>query len=425
MDLFEELRWRGLAYQWTGEDALPERLRRGRITLYQGFDPSAASLHIGNLVGLTLLRRFQRAGHRAIALAGGGTGMIGDPSGRSAERNLLTPEQVEENLAGISAQLQRFVELDPAGERGLFLNNADWLAPIGFLDFLRDVGKHAPVNVMLARESVKKRVASDAGMSFTEFAYQLIQAYDFVHLHRTYGCELQIGGSDQYGNIVAGVDIARRMDGAQLFGLTTPLVTRSDGAKMGASAAGAVWLDSERTSPYVFYQWFLRVPDADVGSFLRTLTEIPAEEIEALERQIVDAPQARAAQRRLAKELTALVHGEDGLARAERATGALFGGDIAGLTEEELLEIFADVPSGELPRSQLASGIVAVEAFLAAGLAASKGEARRLLEGGGGYVNNRRLAGADEKLDAGDLATENVMVLRAGKRSFALLRASG
>jgi tyrosyl-tRNA synthetase len=425
MDLFDDLQRRGLAYQWTGEDALPARLRAGPVTVYAGFDPSEASLHIGNLVGLILLRRFQRAGHRVIALAGGATGMIGDPSGTSAERNLRSPDQVRANLAGIEEQMRRFIELDPAGERGLLVDNAEWFAGVGFIDFLRDVGKHAPLNVMLARESVKQRLASEGGISFTEFSYQLLQAFDFVHLHDSYGCELQTGGSDQFGNIVAGVDLGRRMSGARLFGLTTPLITRSDGAKFGKTAEGAVWLDEGRTSPYAFYQWFVRVPDTDAGPFLRLFTEIDHDEIEDLVQRTETEPHKRAAQQRLAEELTALVHGEHGLARARRATQALFGGSLEGLAEADLLEIFSDVPSTEVARARLAGGMPAVDAFVDAGLVASRGEARRLLEGGGGYVNNERIQGVEQVLGAGDLATDSVMVLRAGKRSFALVRAVG
>lgn len=422
MDLFEDLRWRGLVHQWTGEDALPALLRSRPVTLYCGFDPTSDSLHHGNLVALTMLRRFQRAGHRPIAVAGGATGMVGDPSGRSEERNLLSPEQIEHNLGRIREQIARFLDFD-AGERSaLLVNNADWLARLSFVDFLRDVGKHVPVNVMLAKESVKARLRSESGLSYTEFSYMLMQAYDFVHLSETHGCELQIGGSDQFGNIVAGIDLARRLRGAQLYGLTTPLVTRSDGKKFGKSEGGALWLSAEKTSPYAFYQWWVRVPDQDAGPLLRTFTELPHEEILSLEKAVADAPERREAQQRLAREMTLLVHGEEGVAAAERATRALFGGDLAGLAETDLLEIFADVPSIELPRARLSDGLPAVDVFVEAGLAASKGEARRLLDSGGGYVNNRRVESSDAVLTTADLASATVMVLRAGKKSFALLR---
>jgi tyrosyl-tRNA synthetase len=421
MDLFDDLRWRGLAYQWTGEDALPARLREGSITLYCGFDPSAPSLHIGNLVGLTALRRFQQAGHRPIAIAGGATGMVGDPSGRSEERNLLSGDQLASNVEAIREQIARFLDLGTGKQDAMLLNNADWLTKLGYIEFLRDVGKHFSVNVMLAKESVRARLAGEAGITYTEFSYMLMQAYDFVHLSDEFGCELQVGGSDQFGNISAGVDLGRRMRGAQLFGFTWPLVTRSDGAKMGKTAEGAVWLDPTRTSPYAFYQWFVQVPDADAGSFLRIFTELPREEIEGLEERIATEPRKREAQRALARALTSLVHGPDGLHAAERASEALFGGDLEGLTEAELLEIFADVPSKELPRARL-NKITAGEALVEAGLAKSRSDARRLVEGGGASVGNRRLADPDESLGADDLASESVMVLRGGKRSFGLLR---
>ncbi|HEX9714049.1 MAG TPA: tyrosine--tRNA ligase [Actinomycetota bacterium] len=422
-DLFDDLVWRGLAYQWTGEDALPARLRSGPTTLYHGCDPSADSLHIGNLIGLVALRRFQRAGHRPIALAGGGTGMIGDPSGRSEERNLLDGERLEANLAGIRSQLEQFLDFDAGEGSALLVNNADWLTRFTYVDFLRDVGKHFSVNVMLAKESVSARLESGSGITYTEFSYMLMQAYDFVHLHGEFGCELQIGGSDQFGNIVAGIDLGRRMTQARMFGLTWPLIERSDGAKMGKTAEGAIWLSPERTSPYTFYQWFVRVPDADVGPFLRLFTEVPRDEIEILERRAADAAAKREAQTRLARELTLMVHGEDGLAKAERATRAFFGGDLDGLEERDLLEIFADVPSVEVPKAALDMGIPAVDALVQAGLASSKSEARRVIEGGGAYRNNRRIESASATLGATDLATGTVMVLRAGKKSYALLRA--
>lgn len=421
MDLFDDLRWRGLAHQWTGEDALPARLRAGPITLYYGCDPSADSLHIGNLIGLVALRRFQQAGHRPIALAGGATGMIGDPSGKSEERNLLARDQLEHNLERIREQIGRFIDLDDQGS-GRLVNNADWLGRFSHLEFLREVGKHVSVNVMLAKESIRSRLEGETGISYAEFSYMLLQAYDFAHQFKEFGCELQIGGSDQFGNIVAGIDLGRRMYGAQLFGLTWPLLERSDGAKMGKTAEGAVWLAADRTSPYAFYQWFIRVPDADTGAFLRLFTQLDPADIEALESELADAPESRVAQRRLATELTLMVHGADGLARAERATAALFGGALTGLTEHELLEVFADVPSADVSRSSLASGIAATDAFVAAGLAKSKSEARRLLTGGGAYANNIRLDGDAAALGTQHLATENLVVLRAGKRSFGLLR---
>lgn len=421
MDIFDELLWRGLAHQWTGEDALPARLKTGPITLYCGFDPSAPSLHIGNLVGLTTLRRFQKGGHHPIVVAGGGTGMIGDPSGKSEERTLLSEEELAANVGSIRAQIARF--LDFQGGASL-VNNADWLGKLGYIEFLRDVGKHFSVNAMLARESVRARLESRSGISYTEFSYMLIQAYDFIHLNDAMGCELQVGGSDQFGNIAAGVELGRKMRGAQLFGLTWPLVTRSDGVKMGKTAEGAVWLDPARTSPYAFYQWFVNVPDADAAPFLRFFTELPREEIEALEAEVAAAPQKREAQLRLAREVTLLVHGEGGLKAAERASAALFGGDLDGLTEAELLEIFTDVPSKEVARARLGR-ITAGEALTEAGLAKSKSEARRLIEGGGASIGNRRIDDPEQPVGPNDLTSETVAVLRAGKNRFALLRFPG
>lgn len=422
MDLFDDLRWRGLIHQWTGEDAFPARLRAGPVTLYCGFDPSADSLTAGHLLQVTMLRRFQRAGHRPIAVAGGATGMIGDPSGRSEERNLLGRDDLAANLAAIKGQMERFLSFDGDGG-ALLVNNADWLERFSYIDFLRDVGKNFSVNVMLARESVKARLESDTGISYTEFSYSLLQAYDFLHLWRAHDCELQIGGSDQFGNIVAGIDLARRIDGAELFGLTTPLITDAEGRKMGKTAGGeTVWLSPERTSPYAFYQYWVRALDADAGRLLRFYTELPHEEIERLERAVVEEPQKREAQRRLAREVTLLVHGEDGLAKAERASQALFGGSLEGLAEGDLLEIFADVPSLEIARDRLGSGLAADDALVEAGLVASKSEARRVLHEGGAYVNNRRLEGGEALLSTADLATESVMVLRKGKRAYALVR---
>lgn len=421
VDLFDDLVWRRLAYQWTGDDDLPARLRSAPATVYHGLDPTADSLHIGNLIGLMALRRFQRAGHTPIAIAGGGTGMIGDPSGKSDERNLLSVEQLEHNLVGIQENISRFLDFDAPKNPARLLNNHDWLSRLSVIDFLRDVGKHFPVNVMLAKDSVKARLA-EAGMSYTEFSYMLMQAYDFVHLNRTYGCEIQLGGSDQFGNITAGVDLARRTNGTRLFGFTWPLLTRSDGKKFGKTAEGTVWLSSNRTSPYALYQWFVQVPDQDAGPLLRSFTELDHDSIVSLEEQVITNPAQREAQKVLARELTLLVHGEGGLAAAERATKALFGGALDGLSEAALLEIFADVPSTDLPRVRLGQ-LTLVDALVESGLAKSKGDARRVVEAGGAYVNNTRVD-ADRPLIGADLASASVMVLRQGKRTFALLRFS-
>ncbi|MGL4512008.1 MAG: tyrosine--tRNA ligase [Lacipirellulaceae bacterium] len=427
MDFFDELQARGLVHQATDPE-LGKWLAEKPRTIYVGFDPTADSLHVGSLLGLLTLRRFQKAGHRPIAVVGGATGMIGDPSGKSAERNLLDKEQLAKNVAGLAAQMRRFLDFD--GPRGaLLLNNFDWTGPWSYLEFLRDVGKNFPVNVMLQKDSVKSRLgrgdddAASAGMSYTEFSYMLLQAYDFVHLFREHGCELQGGGSDQWGNITAGIDLGRRMHGASLHGVTWPLLTKSDGTKMGKTESGAVWLDAARTSPYAFYQYWFNVDDADVGASLRKLTELSLDECEALDREREANAAARTSQVRVAEELTRLVHGPEGLAAAHRATEIFFGAEVTGLDDRALGQVFADVPTAELPRSALGGdGLPVAEALVAAGLAKSKGEARRTVEQGGAYVNNRRVEGVDAALSAADLASESVMVLRSGRKRYALLR---
>ncbi len=423
-DILTELRWRNLIHQTTDDAGLPGWLAAGRRTLYAGFDPTADSLHVGHFMPLMMLRRFQRAGHAPIAVMGGATGMVGDPSGRSEERNLLSEETLRANVAAIEVQVGRVLDFAPGPTQARLVNNYDWTHGFGVLEFLRDIGKNFPVGMMLAKDSVRARLErEDGGLSFTEFSYMLLQAWDFVYLNRTYGCELQVGGSDQWGNITAGIDLGRRMNGAQLYGLTCPLLTLSDGSKMGKTAAGTVWLSPERTSPYQFYQYWINVPDADSWNFLRALTELPRDEIEALDRARAAAPGARASQKRLAEVLTSLIHGEAGLAAARRASEILFGAEIEGLTERELNDIFADVPSVEMPRARLAgAGLSAVDALVAAGLAKSKGEARRAIEQGGAYVSNRRIEGADAQLGPSHLASPDVMVLRSGKKRYALLR---
>jgi tyrosyl-tRNA synthetase len=422
-DFFADLTWRGLIHQTTDDAQLPNWLARQSRTLYCGFDPTADSLHVGSLLPAISLRRYQRAGHRPIVLVGGATGMIGDPSGKSAERNLLSVDALAANLRGIETQLKSLLAFDgPAA--AIVVNNFDWMKDYSYLAFLRDVGKNFPVNVMLAKDSVKSRLErAEGGMSYTEFSYMLLQAYDFVHLNRSYGCELQIGGSDQWGNITAGIDLARRMHAVQLYGITQPLLTKTDGAKMGKTESGTVWLSPERTSPYQFYQFWINVEDADAGNCLRMLTELSREEIESLDSARAAAPEKRDSQRRLADELTRLVHGETGLAAARRATEIFFGAEISALTDGQLAEIFADVPSRELPRDRLGGeGLSLIDALVEAGLAASKGEARRAITQGGAYVNNRRADSIDRRLTTADLASETVLVLRSGRKRYALLR---
>jgi tyrosyl-tRNA synthetase len=350
--------------------------------------------------------------------------MIGDPSGKSQERNLLSDDALRHNVAGIERQMRQFLDFDQGPGSALLLNNIDWMAQFGYLQFLRDVGKHFPVSVMLAKDSVKSRVGrDDAGISYTEFSYMLLQAYDFVHLYQRFGCQLQVGGSDQWGNITAGIDLARRMLGAQLYALTGPLLTKRDGTKMGKTEEGAVWLDPQRTSPYRFYQYWINVDDQDAGVCLRFLTDLDEQEIGMLDRSRETEPDKKESQRRLAAELTRLVHGEEALRSAMRATGVLFGAEIQDLSDQELSEVFADVPHTELPRSQLAGeGVSLVDAMVAARLAASKGEARRTISGGGADVNNRRQDSVEMRLSAKDLASESIVVLRKGKKNYALLR---
>ncbi len=423
MNLFDDLRWRGSIHQTTDDEFLPAWLADGSRTLYVGFDPTSDGLHVGNFVPLMMLRRFQQAGHKPIALAGGATGMIGDPSGKSEERNLLDVEQIKSNLAAITIELQRFLDFGGGENSATLVNNYDWMRQWDYLSFLRDIGKNFPVNVMLAKDSVKGRLAGESGMSYTEFSYMLLQAYDVVHLRKEFGCQLQVGGSDQWGNITAGIDLARRMGLGQLYGITCPLLTKKDGTKMGKTESGAIWLSPKKTSPYIFYQYWHNVDDEDVGNCLRVLTELPREEIESLDRSRGEDPGRRDSQRRLAEAITLLIHGETGLAKAQQATNILFGAEIDNLSDSELTEIFADVPSSSLLPDRLAGdGLNIIDALVAAGLSKSKGEARRVISQGGAYVNNRRVEGIDRNLTGGDLASETVMVLRSGKKKYALLQ---
>jgi tyrosyl-tRNA synthetase len=376
----DDLRWRGLIHQTTDDANLSTWLEKQPRTVYAGFDPTADSLHVGHLLPLLMLRRFQAAGHKPIAVVGGATGMIGDPTGKSQERNLLSKADLDHNVAAIREQMRRFLDFDAGRQAAELVNNFDWVGPFSYLEFLRDIGKNFPVNVMLAKDSVKSRLGrDDTGLSYTEFSYMLLQAYDFVYLYDKFHCELQIGGSDQWGNITAGIDLGRRMRGVQLYGLTCPLLTKSDGTKMGKTETGALWLSPDRTSPYQFYQYWMRVEDADVGKSLRMLTMLPHEEIESLDAARAADAAKRDSQRRLAEEMTRLVHGGEGLAAAQRATEIFYGAEIADLSDAQLGEIFADVPSQQLGRDVLSAdgGLPIIDALVAAGLAKSKGDARR------------------------------------------------
>jgi tyrosyl-tRNA synthetase len=423
-DVIAELSWRGLVNQTTDDANLPRLLLERPRTVYAGFDPTADSLHVGHLMALMILRRFQQAGHRPIAVMGGATGMIGDPSGKNEERNLLSVEAIRANIASVEPQLRRFLDFDCGPNSAVLVNNYDWTSPFSYLEFLRDVGKHFPVSVMLTKESVRNRLdRGDAGLSYTEFSYMLLQAYDFVHLFDQFGCEVQVGGSDQWGNITAGIDLARRMRGVQLYGCTCPLLTKSDGSKMGKTESGALWLAADKTSPYQFYQYWINLDDADVGRCLRFFTDLVQEEIDALLAEHAADPGRRAAQRRLAAELTRLVHGPSGLETAQRATDIFFGAEISAIDDAQLAAIFADVPSCELPREKLAGGgLPIIDALVASGLSKSKGEARRTITQGGAYVNNRRVENVELQLTTEHLAGQSTMILRSGKKNYALLR---
>ena len=420
MNVFEEFEWRGLIYD--ASEGLREAPAGQKITGYIGFDPTAPSLHVGSLLPIMGLVRLQQYGHTPVALVGGGTGMIGDPSGKTEERQLLSKEQIEYNLEGIRAQLSRFLDFEARTNKALLVNNADWLVPVSMVDFLRDVGKHFTVNYMLAKESVKRRY--EEGISFTEFSYILLQAYDFLVLHDRYGCTLQMGGSDQWGNIVAGIELIRKLRGTRCYALVSPLVTTSAGIKFGKTEAGSVWLDANLTSPYRFYQFWYNTDDRDVVKYLKFFTMLNRQEIAALEALTASAPEKREAQKRLAEEVTLMVHGEYNLRKAIQASQVLFGGEIADLSTSEVLDIFADVPSSDIPRASFAGdGMPLVDLVIACGFAPSKGAARRLIEAGGIYVNNRRVADVQATIDLSALIEGQYLVLRKGAREYHLVRA--
>ena len=420
--MLEELESRGLVQDTTDRDLLGQRLSSGPIGVYHGIDPTASSLHLGNLIGVLVLRRFQEAGHRPIALVGGATGMVGDPSGRSDERNLLDDETLAANLSGIRSQLEMLLDLGGDAE---LVNNYDWTRNLTLIEFLRDTGKHATVSQMAAKHSVRSRMESETGISFTEFTYMLLQAYDFWWLHTHHQCELQIGGSDQWGNIAAGVDLLRRRSGAQAHGLTWPLLTRSDGAKFGKTAEGAVWLDPQRTSPYRFHQYFVQVADEDVERSLLQFTMLPvgdiAEVVEAHQRD----PGRREAQHTLANEVTSLVHGPGAAVAAEKAARILFGSPVGDMDEAALEAVSAEVPTSDIPEGVFdaaSNSFDLVELLATTGLASSKGDARRGLSEGSVYVNNERVSGEEAGVPADRLLHGRYLLLRRGKRRHHLLR---
>ncbi len=415
-DVLADLEWRGLVAQTTDREALARDLAAGPLSLYCGTDPTGDSLHVGHLVPLFALRRFQLAGHRPVALLGGATGFIGDPSGRSAERVLSTPEVIAERVERLRVQVERFLVLD--GEHGTLVNNYDWTAPVGVLDFLRDVGKHFPVSQMLARESVSARLAG-GGLSFTEFSYQLLQSFDYLELYRREGCRLQVGGNDQWGNLTAGLDLIRRVEGHEVVAhaLTFPLVTDSSGAKIGKSTGGGnVWLDRTMTSPYALYQFALNVDDADVGTYLRLLTFVGREDVEALDAATASDPRSRAAQRRLARELVALVHGADEVAKVEAASAALFGsGDLAALDAETLAAALAEAPS-----VQVDGATPPFVELLADALGLSRSEARRAVKEGSASLNGSRVSDEGLVPAESDWLHGRFLVLKRGKRATAV-----
>ena len=424
MSIYDDLQWRGLVADCTDTDELTKRLG-SPITLYCGFDPTADSLHVGNLVPLIALRRFQNNVHHPIAGGGGATGSFGDPSGKTQERQLLTKEILENNIASVKEQLKRLLDFDTKTNPARLFDNASWTAGVSYLDFLRDIGKHFSVNQMVAKESVRARMEDrEVGISYTEFSYMLLQAFDFYVLRDKYNCELQIGGSDQWGNITAGIDLTRKKIGKTVYGLTLPLITNADGSKFGKTVAGAIWLDPKRTSVYKFYQFWVRVDDRDVIRYLKYFTFLSREEIEALEKSHAENPGARVAHKALAKAVTDLIHGEGATAEAVRASEILFGGALEGIAESTFNEIVGEVPTKEIAKASLdGAGLPLVEALAQSGLCPSKGQARKDIEQGGVYVNNVRENNAQRHVSANDLLFGKYMLLRKGKKNYTVLSA--
>jgi tyrosyl-tRNA synthetase len=420
MNVFEEFQWRGLVYDVT--EGLSEKLGKEKITAYIGFDPTASSLHAGNLLTIMGLVRLQKYGHTPIAVPGGGTGLIGDPSGKTTERKLLSKAEVESNVEGIKEQLSRFLDFNHNVNPAKMVNNADWLCNISITDFLRDVGKHFSVNTLIAKESVKRRMEQE-GISYTEFSYILLQAYDYLMLFDRHNCTLQMGGSDQWGNITAGIDLIRRVRGIQAHALVWPLLTTASGAKFGKTESGAIWLDAKRTSPYRFYQYWLNTEDQDVTSRLKQFTLLTQQEIEELADSVATCPEKREAQRKLAQEITRAVHGQAELDKAEQASKVLFGEAIRDLCLQDVLDIFAEVPSVQIGKNLFnGEGITIVDLVAASGLAQSKGEARRLIQGGGLNLNNIRTTDLKQVVTLNDAVEGQVLILRKGQKEYRLMK---
>jgi len=419
-NIIEELQWRGLLYDAT--EGLKELAANEKLTVYTGFDPTGDSLHVGSLVPIMGLARLQKFGHTPIAMAGGGTGMIGDPSGKTHERQLLTKEQVDANVDAIKVQLSRFLDFENQDNPAKLLNNGDWLMSMGMMEFLRDVGKHFTINYMIAKESVKSRIEREDGISYTEFSYMLLQGYDFLHLFDHHGCTVQAGGSDQWGNITTGMELVRRMRGKKSHGIVFPLITKSDGTKFGKTEAGTIWLDPKKTSPYRFYQFWLNTDDKDVIQYLKYFTWMSREEIEALELAVNERPEQREAQKALAKAMTCIVHSESALEKAEAASRVLFGGEIAGLSASDIEDIFADVPSSEITKTQIEEGVSYIDLLADTGLVKSKGEARRSIQGNGIAINNVKCTDLDKTILLADAIDGHFIVLRKGKKNYHLVK---
>ena len=425
-NLVNELRWRGMIH-----DIMPgteELLGKEQVTVYVGIDPTADSLHIGHLVGVMMLKRLQHAGHKPIALLGGATGMIGDPSGKSQERNLLDESTLRKNQEALKKQISRFLDFDTeASNRALMVNNYDWMKEYSFLGFVRDIGKHITVNYMMAKDSVKKRLGSDSksGMSFTEFTYQLVQGYDFQVLYRDHNCKLQMGGSDQWGNIVTGTELIRRIERGEAFALTWPLITKSDGGKFGKTEEGNVWLDAARTTPYKFFQFWLNVSDEDAEKYLKIFTMLKQEEIEALITEHANAPHIRVMQKKLAEELTVMVHAREEYELAVEASGILFGKgtteSLKKIREDVFLSVFEGVPQFEIPSSDLDRDVLELLA-VDTEVFSSKGEARRMVSGGGVSINKQKLSSPEQRITGADFINSKYLLVQKGKKNYYLIR---
>ncbi len=421
MNVFEELKWREMIYDST--PGVEEILASQKVAGYIGFDPTAPSLQIGNLFAIMALAHLQRYGHTPIVVIGGGTALIGDPSGKDKERPLLSKEEIENHKLRFKEQFKRFLDFESKSNPAIMVDNAEWLVPLNLIDFLRDIGKHFTVNYMLTKESVRRRLEQEEGISYSEFSYMLLQAYDFLVLYDRYGCILQMGGSDQWGNITAGIELIRKLRGGKAYGLVLPLITTASGVKFGKTEAGTIWLDPTLTSPYKFYQFWFNTDDRDVIRYLKFFTFLPQERIEELKQKVASSPEEREAQRTLAREVTRMVHGETALARAERASRILFGEEIKEVSAQEVSEIFGDVPSTEVRKDELAGeGISIVELLVKCGLASSRSDGRRLIQGGGIYLNNVRVADIEQKVNIEQAIEGKFLVLRKGRKDYHLVR---